>query len=265
MKAKKTIIVVFITIIGILITLCGCSKNSEENTKPHINDDLGVIKFEVDNETNFNEELLKHIKFSKTIDKEYKDYLLYSNSRISEIKKFHNLDNFKIDKFELHSVSFNGGVFNFYFEQIEKKTDNYGYYNGDIITVKISQLWDYNGHKISQSEKFEIMLEQAERQDYGYLTKDNMLYWEKGGTVDAKFGDDMILHISVKLASEELNSYEYLRDLVFQARETAELIDVSKYNLDEIDISDIEKPDRVPDVTDGKPVNATAEPVAVAE
>jgi hypothetical protein len=274
MKTKKTTTAILILIACLLVILCGCyqtkdggknttQENSEESAEPHVDDDLGVIEFNVDNETNLSYEIIKHIKAAKLAKEGDVKFATYEWSRISQVKKFYNLDNLKIDGYRLNIVEMiqDGGL-RFYFNTNEKKIHEEGY---SSIQINIFPLLTNR----RQTECFEGFLNQANSQG-GYLTEDDMIYKQGICTIDAKFDDDMIIHIRV--TDEKLNSYEYLRDLVFQVMEKAELVVISDYDLDKIDISElinpiIENSNSIPPVTtDYQPINSvTSEPVTVAE
>jgi hypothetical protein len=275
MKTKKTTTAILILIACLLVILCGCyqtkdggknttQENSEESAEPHVDDDLGVIRFEIDNETNLSYEIIKHIKAAKLTKEGDVKFASYERSRIAQVKKFYNLDNLKIDGYRLNIVEMiqDGGL-RFYFDTTEKKIHEEGY---SSIQINIFPLLTNR----RQTEYFEGFLNQATRQGWGYLTEDDMIYSKKHKEVFAKMDNNMTLNIQV--TDEKLSNYEFLRDLAFEVMEKAELVVTSDYDLDKIDISElinpiIENSNSIPPVTtDDQPINSvTSEPVAVAE
>jgi hypothetical protein len=228
MTTKYFTKVVLIVTISLMI-LSGCSKN---NNSSDTNSDCALsylpFSIQVNKESNINDEIIRHIFYSKTIveGKEKNNDSLYLRNRISEIKEFYNLDKIKSDGYELYLVTITGSGFSYYFVStvdLKSAEEHNNLLNGEIITICIDRPsgWDNTS---DLEEVFEIRLKQAENQGWGYLTEDNMIYSEENGDIFSRMNNTMIA-ISVP---KKLNKYEYLRDLAFEVIKNAELVNVEK-------------------------------------
>lgn len=160
-KTQRTAVLI-IALSVIVFAFAGCSERenpgasskktdettafvSKENSNEEVyHADLAVksLSIVLQNETNWNDELVYHIRNSKNANPKDENYDLYSDNKISDIKKFYNLENTVIDGYQLYSVGvFDWGV-DYSFAPTEQLKDKNLYeFNriSDVVSISISR------------------------------------------------------------------------------------------------------------------------------
>jgi len=237
MKTKKIILAISVAMAILLALFCGCSDaiSTQTNTTQEndvvtqtpdkvISDCIVVIPLTItsNNETNLSDELIKHVKAARTAGRGEEIIAdetgsLYSLNKISDINKFYNIESLKIDEYKLYNLEISSGVFNYLFLPTGRTAgENNILDNQDAIRVSINY---HSENPFSIKELWEFRIEQAVRDNSGYLTKDNMIYSEAYNDIVAQMGD-ALLYITAPFG---IADYEFLRDLAFQVIETEPL------------------------------------------
>ena len=235
MKTKKNLLAIAFTIaisLTMLTILTGCFKLGKEeiNLSQSNNDDDEFserghkrrwIDVPIDEELNFEDEVIDIIDELDEMGTNDNDYDLYLDNDIREITKFYSLDNLEIDDYRLYSASITPSVFLFNFVLVDSDSIDDG-----SICIQI-----YRPEQFPGVDLFEDALKQIqetdtilERESSYFLSEDGLLYEEAPRLISARLDDTFF---SIQL-SDGISSYEYMRDLAFQVIETAELIEVSE-------------------------------------
>ncbi|MCL2071721.1 MAG: hypothetical protein FWH07_05750 [Oscillospiraceae bacterium] len=244
MKLQNKFYAIVVIIAMLLATLSGCAESENNGTvAPQADEAQADIADEVqldmsDKETDsacfaplmienvddFRSELLKHFELSRTVGKEDENYWVYSANKIADIKKFY-FPTMEIDGYELYRVDVGENATQYYYvsTQLLKDSEDFWLSASPRIEIFISRPgWI----KDTSVDQFESLKEQTREQGPSYLIEDNIIYnkadWESEGHIYTPIGNS-VLGISVP---EELDDYEFLREIALRFIETAELITV---------------------------------------
>jgi hypothetical protein len=141
-------------------------------------------------------------------------------NRIPEITEFY-FPIIEIDGFELHNVAIFDSAFIYMYAPIERD-DSFRVQLRAEGTISIGvgrQEW-YDERGIT--DLFSDTVRDAHIEGWGYLTESGMVYAENFQNIVARLGDNTV-RIDVP---QELNTYEFLRDLALRVIETMELVTV---------------------------------------
>jgi len=248
MRNIKTILITTL-IMALLLSLSGCNETQNEEAC------LEPIRIENINGGSGKEEIIKEINKARNMtEEEHNNYGNYRSWKVPEIEEFYSLDNLEIDGYELQEVSIVTGTICFVFGLIEDEFKDDSHIGSSTIEIGIGRTdWEYS------STFLEDVVTQTKEQGSDYLLKDNMLYTKDSYRLEAQFNDTFFIiqapvGFSQKVIdefvkskdqygedefqdvldyidesnreAEELNNYEFLRDLAFKVMESAELVKV---------------------------------------
>jgi hypothetical protein len=140
--------------------------------------------------------------------------------RVSEITEFY-FPTVEIDGFELYSVAIFDSALVYIYASIERDNDfgiGIGGDKGIIISMGRPEWYEAYGI----TDHFSDEARDAHKEGWGYLTESGMIYAPNFSNIVARLGDTSV-RIDVP---QELNTYEFLRDLALRVIETMELVTV---------------------------------------
>ncbi|MDR2532137.1 MAG: hypothetical protein LBC82_04770 [Oscillospiraceae bacterium] len=233
MKIKKCILSAFVFMAISFAFFCGCqsAKVNDKNTTPFLpekeetyeehNDPVPIgdpapLTIWIEKGTDFKEKIIEHINIAKNPNENNDIYNVYPSNRISNLTEFYL--SIKIIDFELFCVSISEYGFIYYYAPVEKlrQREEYSFSNTDGVEIVIERSDSKiptNLNKIAQGNS--------------KLTDDNFVY-DGNNQIWGQIRDT-VFRITVP---NNLNNYEFLRDLAFRLIETSEVVDVQA----EIDI-----------------------------
>jgi hypothetical protein len=143
-----------------------------------------------------------------------------SVNRISEITEFY-FPTIEIDGFELYSVAIFDSALVYIYARIGRDNDfGIGISGPDSITIFIDRTETLNEQ--GRVYTFAELVENSVEQGFDYHTESRMLHSPDSAIIVAPWGDTSV-RIDVP---QELNTYEFLRDLALRVIETMELVTV---------------------------------------
>jgi hypothetical protein len=149
------------------------------------------------------------------------DSYLYSQYEIADIAEFHCLKNLRIDGYQLYSITINSGVLEYIFASIDELEQTH---IRNVLEIGFTRPGWYADRTVNQ---FEATLEQATSQMWGYLTEDGMIYSREHMSLVAQGRGNSTIRIEARTAPK-FNTYESMRDLMFEILRTAELVNVDE-------------------------------------
>jgi hypothetical protein len=149
------------------------------------------------------------------------DSYLYSQYELADIAEFHCLKNLRIDGYQLYSITINSGVLEYIFASIDELEQTH---IRNVLRILFTRPGWYADRTVNQ---FEATLEQATSQMTGYLTEDGMIYKSMHQSLIAQGRGNSTIQIMADTAPK-FNTYESMRDLMFEILRTAELVNVDE-------------------------------------
>ncbi|MDR2569410.1 MAG: hypothetical protein LBD23_03800 [Oscillospiraceae bacterium] len=236
---KLKIILSFIVVISLLISLCGCNNSTTNIPNDDIEKDSIVnsddvadedsffrsrrnrwVEIPIGENSGFSDEVFKIIEMFKSMKEDDEYYTLYSSQELPDISEFYSLDKLKIEGYKLEKAFVNS--VNFIYQYFPYNYDEELASISDRIVITITRQ-DWIDTHLPDTD---LLINAMESYDPGIanLTKDNMLYFETAGLIQANIGRTTV---SIQPQSlEKHDNYEYLYNLALLITETAELISV---------------------------------------
>jgi hypothetical protein len=218
MKTKSFLGIVLSVALA-MVSLVGCG-NKVENVQRGSNLVAGIV-ISANENTNFREAIANEVNASRAMSSaEHRADSGRSANRVSEITEFY-FPTIEIDGFELHSVAiFDSAIFYMY-----APIEIVGYVEiavgaERVVTIGVGrEEWSEERGVVNL---FDDVVRDAHREGWGYLTESGMMYFQDSRNIVAPWGNT-IVRIDVP---QELNTYEFLRDLALRVIETMELVTV---------------------------------------
>jgi hypothetical protein len=251
MKNKRNVFVITVVITVLLVLLCGCAETNNSNSKKNVTetnennanmievDEVEMGETENQDEVtlievapiiikniesgNYKDEIINQINIAKMMsDKEHEEYGNYLYNEIPQMQEFYFPP--KIEGYELYCVSIGKYGIEYYFAPefpSEKNLDVNGEYSFSYDSGILMVIDRPNSPILNVTDPLKSIVSD----NYGYiLTEDNLAYNENGKFIVAQIGNTLI-DITVP---DELNKYEFLRELCFEIIKTSELVVVGE-------------------------------------